>query len=330
MPTSNVLIVAEANEDGLRPVSLELVNAGRQLADQLGGEVIALLIGSGLADAARDLAAAGPDTVLTADDPRLASFTTAPCTSILSQVVAERSPAVILFPGTTSGRDVAPRFAARSRAGSAADAIGLRIEDGALIATRSILGGRLLTDVSLSGEGPRIVTVRPGAFEKSAAGSGAGKIESLPVALDEDDLRVTVMGMEEEEGGAGAVKLEEATVIVSGGRGLKEPENFALVEELAGALRAAVGASRAVVDAGWRPHHEQVGQTGRTVSPKLYIAIGISGAVQHAVGMQGSDHVVAINRDPDAPILKMASFGIVGDLFEVVPAITAEIKAARG
>lgn len=330
MGNSTVLIVAEARGGQLRPVSLELVTAGKELANQLGGELFALIAGSNVGAAADELVQAGVAKVLVADDSRLADFTTEPYTTAAARAVATVEPSIVLFPGTTAGRDVAPRLAARLRTPCAADAISLRTDDGSLVATRPILGGRLLSDVVLDGESPKIVTLRPGSYEKAARGSEQGAVETLEVDLNENDLRVSVTGMESDAGEGGAVKLEEATAIVSGGRGLKEPENFALIEELASALGAAVGASRAVVDAGWRPHHEQVGQTGRTVSPKLYVAVGISGAVQHAVGMQGSEYIVAINRDPDAPILKLASFGIVGDLFEIVPAITAEIQAAKG
>jgi electron transfer flavoprotein alpha subunit len=173
-----------------------------------------------------------------------------------------------------------------------------------------------------------MATVRPGTFAKAEAAGSGPEPERVGVELGPDDLRVTVRETAAKETGPAA--LTQADVVVSGGRGLKEPENFKLVEELAAALGGAVGATRAIVDAGWRPHHEQVGQTGVTVQPRLYVAVGVSGAVQHNVGMQGSDYIVAINRDPDAPIFKIASFGIVGDLFEVVPAVIAEIRAARG
>jgi electron transfer flavoprotein alpha subunit len=173
-----------------------------------------------------------------------------------------------------------------------------------------------------------MATVRSGSFAKAEPGLTEPVVEMLDVALTPDDQRASLV--ETTPKGTGASRLDSADVVVSGGRGLKEPAHFAIVEELAAAFGAAVGATRAVVDAGWRPHHEQIGQTGRTVSPRLYVAVGISGAVQHNVGMQGSDYIVAINRDPDAPIFKIASFGIVGDLFEVVPALTAEVRNARG
>ncbi len=322
-----VLVVAEASDTTLRPVSLEILTAGRKVAVGLGTRLTAILLGSRIGSAARALASAGADRVLVADDERLVTYTSDATTAILAQVIRDTNPAVVLMPGTTAGRDYAPRLAARLRTGLAADAVDLAVEDGSLVAVRPILGGRVQTAVKLAGSRPHMATVRPGSFEKATHDGAGCEPEDVPVNLPPDELRVTVTGMVQEA--AGAAKLEEAGIIVSGGRGLKEPANFKLVEDLAAVLGAAVGASRAVVDAGWRPHHEQVGQTGRTVAPRLYIAVGVSGAVQHLVGMQGADYIVAINRDPDAPIFKIASFGIVGDLFEVVPALTAELKAAQ-
>ncbi|HEY8447096.1 MAG TPA: electron transfer flavoprotein subunit alpha/FixB family protein [Thermomicrobiales bacterium] len=323
-----VLIVGEATEGALRPVSLEIVSAGRQVADSLGQPLVAALLGSGIESAARELARFGVERVLVVDDPRLAAYTAGATTAVLASIARQLEPSVILIPGTTAGRDFAPRLAARLRTGLAADCVELAVEDGAVVAVRPILGGRVQTAVNLGGSRPQMATIRPGSFEKATASGSEGTVEPIPVDLSDDDLRVLVKGLVTEESN-GATRLDQAPVIVAGGRGLKEPENFQLIEELAAELGAAVGASRAVVDAGWRPHHEQVGQTGQTVSPRLYIAVGISGAVQHLVGMQGSDYIVAINRDPDAPIFKIASFGIVGDLFEVVPAVIAELRAAK-
>jgi electron transfer flavoprotein alpha subunit len=184
-----------------------------------------------------------------------------------------------------------------------------------------------MSRVTFAGDGPAMATVRPGSFAKAEPGASEPAIELIDVTFGDDDIRVSLL--ETTAKGPAGSRLDTAEIVVSGGRGLKEPAQFALVEALADVLGGAVGATRAVVDAGWRPHHEQIGQTGRTVSPRLYVAVGVSGAVQHNVGMQGSEYVVAINRDPDAPIFKIASFGIVGDLFEIVPALTAEIRHAK-
>ena len=323
-----VLVVGEVGTGGLRPVSLEVLAAGRQLADSLGAPLTALVMGTGVGEAARQLGAAGADRVLVADDERLHGLTTEAASAVLTRVIGDVVPAVVLVPGTTAGRDYAPRVAARLGVGLAADCVEFGVEDGALVAVRPVLGGRVQTAVKLAGSRPRMATVRPASFEPAVVTGNGPEPEAVPVELGANDLRVAVRETVAKE--AGPANLEGAWAVVSGGRGLKEPDNFALVEELAAALDGAVGATRAVVDAGWRPHHEQIGQTGRTVAPRLYVAVGVSGAIQHNVGMQGSDYIVAINRDPDAPIFKLASFGIVGDLFEVVPALTAELRAVRG
>ena len=327
--SGGVLVVGEVDNTGaLRPISFEMVGVGRPLADALGQGLTVLLMGSGIGEAARALGAAGADRLLVADDERLRDLTSEAAAAVLTKTSREVNPAVVLVPGTTAGRDYAPRVAARLQVGLAADCVGLSIEDGGLVAVRPILGGRVQTAVRMPGSRPQIATVHPGSFEKATGASTSPDPEPVAVDLDEADLRVRVR--ETVQGGGGSADLENADVVVGGGRGLKEPESFGLVEELAAAVGGVVGATRAVTDAGWRPHHEQIGQTGRTVMPRLYIAVGISGAVQHLVGIQGSDYIVAINRDPDAPIFKIASFGIVGDLFEIVPAVTAELKAARG
>ena len=326
---NGVLVVGEVGGDGApRPVSFEVLAAGRRVADALGQPLTVLLMGFGVADAARELGAAGADRVLVADDERLTALTVEAASAVLIEAIEAVRPAVVLVPGTTAGRDYAPRVAARLQVGVAADCVDLTVEDGALVAVRPVIGGRVQVAVRMPGSRPQMATVRPGSFDRATADGTSPEPEALAVDLGPDDLRVVVRETRPAE--TGPANLEAAQTIVSGGRGLKEPDKFKLVEELAGVLDAAVGATRAVVDAGWRPHHEQIGQTGRTVSPRLYIAVGISGAVQHNVGMQGSDYIVAINRDPDAPIFKIAAFGIVGDLFEVVPAVTAELRAALG
>lgn len=321
-----VLIVAEVGGGELRPASLELVTAGRQIATDLGSSLIALVVGSGAADAAAQLASSGVDRLLVVDDARLEHLPVHALTAVLAQVVADVLPSVLLIPATTAGIEYAPRLATRLKVGLAADCIGFSVEEGGLIAIRPVLGGRVQTAVKFGPSRPQIATVRAGSFEQAALGTGSIAPETITPNLSDEDVRINVIGVAAKEQGGG-VALNEADVIVGGGRGLKEQANFELVEQLAAALGGAVAATRAVTDAGWRPHHEQVGQTGQSISPRLYIAIGISGAVQHLVGVQGSDYIVAINRDPDAPIFKIASFGIVGDLFEVVPAIINELKS---
>lgn len=324
--TGGVLVVGEAAANGaLRPVSWELLTAARSLAGALGGPVTAVVAGVDSA-AAEAWASAGADRLLLADEDGLSGLLTGPAATMVQASAAAASPAVILAPGTTAGRDYAPVVAARLGAGLAADCTEITAEGGQVSALRPVLGGRAVSRVHFAG-GPAVATIRPGSYARAEAGATSPTVETLAIALSPEDQRVTLVGVEA-KGGEGS-RLDSADVVVAGGRGLKEADKFALVEQLAATLGGAVGATRAVVDLGWRPHHEQIGQTGRTVSPKLYIAVGVSGAVQHNVGMQGSDAIVAINRDPDAPIFKLASFGVVGDLFEVVPALTAEIARVK-
>jgi electron transfer flavoprotein alpha subunit len=325
---TGILIVGELASDGsLRPASLELVTAGRSLADALGGPLVALLMGAGSGeDQSAVLAGAGVDRVLVVEDDRFQVANAEAAASAVEAAVAASDAAIVLMPGTTAGRDYAPKLATRLGAPLAADCVAFALDGGDLVATRLVVGGRVQTDVRLTGA-VQLATVRGASFAKAEATGSAAPVEPLSVAFRPGDFRVSVVHTEAKGGATG---LDTADVVVAGGRGLKEPSNFGLVEDLASAFGGAVGATRAVVDAGWRPHEEQIGQTGRVVSPKLYVAVGVSGAVQHNVGMQGSGVVVAINRDPDAPIFKLAQFGIVGDLFEVLPALTREVKAARG
>jgi electron transfer flavoprotein alpha subunit len=304
-----------------------MLSAARRIAGAVGGDVTGLFMGSGIAEVARTWGTAGADRLLIADDARLTGLMPAAAAAVLAQAIAASAPAVVLVPGTTAGRDYAPLVAARLGAGLAAECVDLGIEDGVLTGLRPVFGGRALTRVQFPDSQPAMATVRAGSFAKAELGITAPVVETLEIAFAPEDLRASQVEITPK--GTGVSRLDTAEVVVSGGRGLEKPERFVLVEELAEALGGAVGATRAVVDAGWRPHHEQIGQTGRTVSPKLYVAVGISGAVQHNVGMQGSDVIVAINRDPDAPIFKIASFGIVGDLTDVVPALTAEVRNAK-
>ncbi len=321
--SGTILVVAESGEGGLRPISLELVTAARKIAGLSGASVTALLMGSGVGDAATILGGAGIDRLLVADDPALSQLSTEVLAATLEMAFNALEPVAVLVPSTTAGIEYAPRVAARLDLPIASDCVDLGFEDGALIAVRPVLGGRVQSAVKISAGGPAVLTIRQGSFEK--AQTGTGTVAGEPFAVAQVNARLKVTGLSAKE--SGDVGLDTAETIVGGGRGLKEAANFALVEQLAAALGGAVAATRAVTDAGWRPHHEQIGQTGRVVSPRLYLAVGISGAAQHVTGLQGAENIVAINRDPDAPIFKIASFGIVGDLFELVPAILAELKA---
>lgn len=322
MGFSKILVVGETGPNGLRSESLEVVTAARMLAQKNGASVCGAVIGVDATSAAQTLAATGLDKAFLVEGPQF--VTDQPITRALAAVIAESGAEVVILTGTTTGRDVAARIGARIDAATASDVVALDVVDGDVVARRSVLGGKALADVTLKGDPARIISLRTGSYAKAATDQTPATIIPVPVELSDSDTRVRVEGFEM-SGDTGAVKLQGAKTIVAGGRGLKEAENFALVEKLAETVGGAVAASRAVVDAGWRPHHEQIGQTGQIVSPQLYIAIGISGAVQHNVGMQSSEYIVAINRDPDAPIFKLASFGIVGDLFDVVPALTAEL-----
>lgn len=324
----DVLVVGEVGSGGrLRPVSWEILTAARGIADDLQGRVHAMLMGNGIAEVARRWGSAGADSLFVVDDPRFEGLVPGVAAAALTHAISVADPAVVLVPGTTAGRDYAPIVAARIGAGLAADCFEFAVEDRSLSALRPVLGGRAVSRVRFAPGKMAMATVRAGSFAKAESGVTKPETHETRLDLSNGDLRIA--HMEVNPKGAGVSRLDSAEVVVSGGRGLKEAANFALVEALAEALGGAVGATRAVVDAGWRPHHEQIGQTGHTVSPKLYVAVGISGAVQHNVGMQGADAIVAINRDPDAPIFKIASFGIVGDLFDIVPAVTEEIRNAK-
>jgi electron transfer flavoprotein alpha subunit len=325
---ADVLVVGEAGSDGAaRASSWEALTAARSIADRLNVRVSGLFLGSGITEVAQRWGTAGADRLLIADDTRLQGTLPGPAAAALEQAIVRMQPSVVVVPGTTAGRDYAPLVAARIDAGLAADCVEFAVEDGALTAVRPVFGGRALTVIRFPGSTLAMATVHAGSFAKAEPGLSQPQIETLDVTFTPDDLRVTLL--ETTPKGTGVSRLDTAEIVVSGGRGLQKPEHFVLVEELAEALGGAVGATRAVVDAGWRPHQEQIGQTGHTVSPRLYVAIGISGAVQHNVGMQGSDYIVAVNRDPDAPIFKIASFGIVGDVFEVVPALTEQIRDVK-
>jgi electron transfer flavoprotein alpha subunit len=288
--------------------------------------VQSVLVGHGVAPLAAEVASHGADRVHVFDDAELASYATESFARALAQVISDEKPAVVLLPYTAMGKDLAPRVAARVGAGLVSDVVKLEVKDGRLEARRPMYAGKALATVRWEGE-PQMATLRPNVFPLGTP-EAARKFETVTAVADVTTRRARVHSVQ--AGGEGTkVELTEAQIIVSGGRGLKGPENFHLVEELASSLGAAVGASRAVVDAGWVDHQMQVGQTGKTVSPTLYVAAGISGAIQHLAGMSTSKVIVAINKDADAPIFKVADYGIVGDVFEILPKLTAAAKALR-
>jgi electron transfer flavoprotein alpha subunit len=321
---SNVLAVLEQRDGALRKVSHEVVTGARRLADALGGgaTVDAVVVAAGPVRGIDQLGGFGADRVITLANPALGSYAPEGYARVLEERVKAGGYGAVVFAATATGKDLAPRVAARLDRPLAQDVTDVTVAGGAVIALRPVYAGKALLNLRFGG-GPAIVSLRPNVFTPVQRPK-AGAPETVAVAAAAG--RVVVKQIKAAP--AGALDVAEAPIVVSGGRGLKEPANFKVLEELAAAFggRAAVGASRAVVDAGWRPHADQVGQTGKTVSPTLYIAVGVSGAIQHLAGMRTSKVIVAINKDKDAPIFKVADYGIVGDLFEVVPKLTEEIK----
>jgi electron transfer flavoprotein alpha subunit len=324
----NVLVVAEHRDGDLKKVTFEMLGEGTRIAAkmELGGAVEAALLGSGVGGVADALAHYGAARVYLADDPSLGRYNSEGYTTVLAQLLQKTEPAVVLLGATPQSQDLAARVAARLGLGLASDCTAFEVAaDGRLIITRPIYGGRAIATV-IEKTTPQMVTVRPNVMMPLEPDtSRTAPVEKLAVEIG--DIRAKVIDLIQESGRR-QVGLAEAEIIVSGGRGLKGPENFCLLEQLADVLGAAVGASRAAVDAGWIDHSHQVGQTGKTVTPNLYIACGISGAVQHLAGMKTARYIVAINKDPEAPIFRVADYGIVGDLFEVVPVLTEEFKKA--
>jgi electron transfer flavoprotein alpha subunit len=325
---SNIVVIAEARSGKVKRPSLEAVGAALELAGKSGGDVIAVVCGHGLAEAKAELEKSGASKVVAIDNPALANYSGDGYQKELVPQLEALNPAVVLMPHSAMGRDLMPRIAGKLGAPMVSDATALHFEDGRFGATKPVYAGKAYQKRLASGT-PFVATVRPNNWEP---GSGGGATtEDVAPTVEAGDLKAVVQELI--AAATDRVPLQEAKVVVAGGRGLKEPEHFRLVEELAEAFGpggAAVGASRAVVDAGWRPHREQVGQTGKVVSPTLYIAIGISGAIQHLAGMRTARTIVAINKDPNAPIFKVADFGLVGDAFEIVPELTKAIQAARG
>ena len=328
MSKNSIWVCMEQTGGKIAGVSYEMLSEARKLADQAGGEVCAVLLGYQVKDQAETACAYGADKVYVCDDERLKDYRTEPYCKVLENLVKENQPDALLLAATTNGRDLSARLASRLETGLAADCVALSLEDGQLVATRPIYGGNLMADVVFPEKRPAMCSIRSNALSKSEPDTARkGEIISVPLDAEEEAIRAKVREILEKA--SGEISLTDAQIIVSGGRGLGDASGFDLIREFASTLNAAVGASRAAVDAGWIPYEHQVGQTGKTVGPKLYIACGISGAIQHLAGMSGSDVVVAINKDPEAPIFDVADYGVVGNLFEVLPGLTEEIKKAR-
>lgn len=320
-----IWIIAEQRGGTLRKISFELVSEGRRLADQSGQPLAAIVLGHQITEEANKLTPFGPDTLYIADAPELAAYTPEAYTAVLSQLIKEKQPDIVLGGSSQQGKELAARLAARLETGLAMDCVAFRLEDGLLIAKRPIYAGKVYAEVVCETARPQMATARPNVFPVlDPDANRIAAVETVPVSIKPEDLRTILVEALADQ--SGKVDLTEATCIVSGGRGLKGAENFAILEKMAGVIGASVGASRSAVDAGWRPHSDQVGQTGKVVNPNLYIACGISGAIQHLAGMGSSKVIVAVNKDPDAPIFQKADYGIVGDLFEVVPVLEEEFK----
>jgi electron transfer flavoprotein alpha subunit len=318
---SKTLIVGEIQGEALREATLELVAFARRL----GGEVVSLVAGSGVQGLAEELSKKGGGKVLLADDPGLANYRADAWAAVVRAAVEAESPDLILISNTPIGWDVAPKLAAALDVGIVSDVFKIEEEGGDLVFTRRLFNGKFDGRFRVSGS-PRIATVQPGATA-AYEGSDAGSVETLAVP----GIEARTEFVETRQAAAGGHDLSKAEIIVSGGRGLQKPENFEeVLKPLVEALGGQMGASRPVVDAGWLPHDHQVGSSGQVVQPKLYVAVGISGAIQHLVGMKNSNFIIAINKDPDAPIFEVADLGVVADLFDVVPALAKAVKEAKG
>jgi electron transfer flavoprotein alpha subunit len=319
-----ILTFVEQRDGAIRKASLEALSEAKRQADTAGWGACAALIGHDLADRAAALGAQGAATVYVVDDQRLTRYSPEGYAAGLQAAVERCRPEALFMAGTIVGRDLSGRVAARLGVGCLSDCTQVAIEGGTVVAVRPVYSGKALATAEGGAKHPVVVTLRPNVFP-AASGDGRATVES--VGLPAIDIRAVVRELLAKEGGE--LDVAEADIIVSGGRGIKGPEHFALIRELAEALGGAVGASRAVVDAGWIDHAHQVGQTGKVVSPSLYVACGISGAIQHLAGMSSAKVIVAVNKDPEAPIFKVADYGIVGDLFQVLPALTAEIRKLK-
>ena len=322
-----ILVVGEIQNGKLREATLELVSFARQLAPALGADVKSLILGHGVQAQAEELSKKGGGEVLLADHELLANYGVDAYNRVVRAAIAKLKPDVVLLSNTPSGWDLAPRLAAGLDAAFVSDAFAIEVEQGKPVFVRRVFNGKLNARVAVTSL-PVVATLQPGAVA-AYVGKEAGSVTKLEFSLAASDLKAKFVRIQAAE--AKGIDLTKADIIVSGGRSLGSTEKFmAVIKPLADALGAAMGASRPVIDSGWLPHEHQVGSSGQTVTPKLYVAVGISGAIQHIVGMKSSNYIIAINKDADAPIFEVANLGVVGDLFELAPALTKAVKDAKG
>ncbi len=327
----NLWVYVESAQGKVKSAGLELLNEGKRLTAVTKEKLVAVIIGENVADFAKQALAYGADEVITVDSPQYKDYNTDGYVHVFHTLVEKYKPSTILIGATNNGRDLGPRLACRLNTGLTADctALGMDGETGNVAWTRPAFGGNLMATILCPDSRPQIGTVRPGVFKKAVPNeSNTGAIIEESIDTPPEAIKTRLLEYIQEAVGE-VVNLEEAEIIVAGGRGVGSTEKFALIKELAKALNGTVGASRAAVDADWIPHIHQVGQTGKTVQPRLYIACGISGAIQHLAGMSSSDTIIAINKDPDAPIFQVADYAVVGDMFEIIPKFIEEIRTAR-
>ena len=326
---NGVWVFAEQREGQLQKVSLELLGEGRKIADKLGSKLTALLIGNKVQNLVEDLSRHGADEVLVVDAPELEHYTTDGYTKAICELANAKKPNIMFIGATFIGRDLGPRVAARLETGLTADCTSLDVdvESGDLLATRPAFGGNLMATIVCPDHRPQMATVRPGVFEKLPLGENDATVENIEIKFNSNDIRTKIVEIIKEH--KDIVDISEANVLVAGGRGIGSEENFKMLKELAEVMNGSIAASRAAVEKGWVDKDYQVGQTGKTVRPNIYVACGISGAIQHAAGMQDSDMIIAINKDANAPIMKIADYAIVGDVNKVVPEFIAQLKAMK-
>ena len=322
----DVYVFVEHREGVIQPVAFELLGKARELADQLSQNVVAILAGYGIAEKAPELIAYGADSVLCIDAPELVYYITEPYAQAVTKVVEERKPSILLIGATTIGRDLGPRLSARLETGLTADCTGLDIsEEGDLMMTRPAFGGNLMATILCKEHRPQMSTVRPGVMRMGKKDdTRTGKVENFKVTFDRSKFKVRLLETVKEQ--KNLIDITEAKILVSGGRGVGNSEGFKMLEKLAEVIGAEVSSSRAMVDAGVMPHNRQVGQTGKTVRPDVYFALGISGAIQHLAGMEESDFIIAVNKDKYAPIFNAADLGIVGDVNKIIPLLTEKLR----